>query len=190
MASNPNYFNDVLLDLTERGQLLRREPARQKISEEYGVYSIFIDTPVALPECFNVELNKRATNLLYVGQAQCQSLRTRLIQQDLSGIGNSTFFRGVGAILGYRPESGSLHGKKNQNNYVFTQDDKKKIVDWIDTFIQIRWHVITETNVINDCEKHLINELYPLLNWKHNPRKFKPLEELRKECREIAKSAN
>ena len=186
-------LNNVLHHLTEKAQLMRLEIAKQEVPHKPGLYAIFIDSiddALPLKSPFKEELRERTTNLLYVGKAKRQSLKERLVRQDLSGErGSSTFFRSIGAVLGYKPEYGSLVGKKNKNNYVFTDEDKKIIVNWIDTFIRVRWRE-TETSALDECEKHLIQNLYPLLNLDHNPRKFKPLEILRQECREIARSEN
>ena len=188
MELNTFELDNILRDITEKRPLMQLQLAKQKVPDEYGLYAIFISSTDALPQVFNNELRVRSTKLLYVGRAKKQTLKVRLIEQDLSGKGNSTFFRGIGAVLGYRPKRGSLYGKINQNNYVFTEDDKLKTVNWIDTFIQVRW-CKTEPSVIDVCEKYLIQNLYPLLNEKNNPRKFEPLKILRKECREIATSA-
>ena len=189
MELNPIELNSVLHDLTKKRQLMRLELAKQEVPNKPGLYSIFIDSIDALPprSLFKEKLNERATNLLYVGQSKI-SLEKRLIWQDLSGKkGHSTFFRSIGAVLDYSPERGSLVGKKNQNNYVFTDEDKKEIVNWIETHIRIRWRE-TEPCILDDCEKYLIQILYPLLNLNHNPRKCELLEEIRQECRNIARS--
>ena len=43
-------------------------------------------------------------------------------------------------------------------------------------------------NNIDEIERKLINKLCPLLNDIHNPNKWVILKQLRKECREFAKS--
>ena len=190
MELKRSELNKVLYDLTDEGQLMRPYLAKQKVLDKPGIYSIFLDSIDALPQnsCFALELKNRVTNLLYVGQAKSQSLEKRLILQDLSGRkGHSTFFRSIGSVLGYRPKLGSLVDKKNQQNYVFIDEDKKEIVKWVDTHTQIRWREM-EPCVIDECEKYLIKRLCPLLNLRHNPQEFKPLKNLRDECREIAKS--
>ena len=191
MELNHTELNNVLHDLTKKRQLMRLELAKQKVPYKPGLYSIFIDSIDALPprSPFKEKLKERTTNLLYVGQSKI-SLEKRLIWQDLSGQkGHSTFFRSIGAVLDYRPEQGSLVGKKNPYNYVFTDEDKKEIVNWINTHIRIRWRE-TEPYVLDDCEKYLIQNLYPLLNLKHNPRKCELLEKIRQECIDIARSVN
>ena len=89
--------------------------ARNQVPGVPGYYSIFVDVPDSLPEPFATRLNKKNTSLVYVGIAT-KSLAKRLIEQDLTHKNPSTVFRGLGALLGYRPIRGSLHGKKNQNN--------------------------------------------------------------------------
>ncbi len=182
-------FDNAQFELTEQGPLMKPEQAKQVIPEESGLYSIFIDSPEAFPDNFRQELYERETNLIYLGKAKTQTLGERLIEQDLSGKGPSSFFRSIGAVLGYKPGRGSLVGKSNQNNYVFTAQDKRKIIDWIDCCIRVRWHAIPEAEFIDCCEKHLIKNLCPLLNLNNNPKKFEPLKKLRKECLEIARNA-
>ena len=190
MKSHIELSND-LHHLTEKAQLTKIELAKQEVPHKLGLYAIFIDSiEDALPQRspFKDELKDRTTNLLYVGKAKRQSLKERLVRQDLAGEGgSSTFFRSIGAVLGYKPEFGSLVGKQNNYNYVFTEEDKKKIVNWIDTFIRVRW-IETEVSALDEREKQLIQSLCPLLNLDHNPRKFIPLEILRQECRDIARS--
>src|SRR5947209_2881242 len=73
-------------------------------------YSIFVDTPYSLSSPFDRCLRAKQTCLIYIGVAS-RSLQGRLIEQDLWHRNPSTFFRGIGAILGYRPAVGSLVGK-------------------------------------------------------------------------------
>lgn len=189
MDLNPSELKQILRELTEEGQLMRPHLAKQKIPDKPGLYSIFLDSIDTLPQQspFKEELINRETNLLYVGQAKSQSLKKRLVKQDLSGQeGHSTFFRSIGSVLGFRPKLGSLVDKINKQNYVFIDEDKKEIVNWIDAHIQIRWREV-EPCVIDKCEKYLIQYFCPLLNLKNNPRKFEPLKRLRSECLDIAR---
>ena len=100
-----------------------------------------------------------------MGQSKDQTLKERLFEHDLSGEGTSTFFRNIGAVLGYRPERGTLVGKSNQNNYAFTYEDKIKIVSWIDGNIRVCWRE-TKPCYLDGYEKYLIQKLYPLLKFK------------------------
>jgi hypothetical protein len=150
-----------------------------------GYYSIWIDDPDALPGIYAEYLRGQHTQLIYVGIAS-QSLQKRLIQQDLYHNSPSTFFRGLGAVLGYRPPRGSLVGKKNQNNYKFSGPDTLAIVAWIESHLSVG--VIEEAPTDSRREAGAITQLCPVLNTDHNPRALKELAQLRLECREIARS--
>ena len=53
---------------------------------------------------------------------------------------NRYFFLEVsGAVLGFLPPFGSLIGKNNQNNYKFSDEDKMKIIDWINSNLVVSW---------------------------------------------------
>jgi hypothetical protein len=79
--------------LETTAELIPASILREKIVDEPGFYSIFVDVPDALPEPFNAHLRRKQTNLLYIGIAT-DSLLTRLVDQDLHHQkGPSTFFR-------------------------------------------------------------------------------------------------
>ncbi len=80
-----------------------------------GLYAIRVREPSALPEHFARLSLQRGHDLLYVGIAR-ESLSTRFLGQELRARGHGTFFRSIGAILGYRPMAGSLIGKGNTRN--------------------------------------------------------------------------
>ena len=127
---------------------------------------------------------ERGGQLVYVGKAG-DDLYGRLIEQDLRHRRPSTFFRGLGAVLGYRPPAGSLRGKKNQSNYKFSATDTQSIIDWIDTHLSVNC-VVLAAGTPEQHEPKIIRELTPLLNSKHNPKALRQLAELREECRRIA----
>ncbi len=147
-----------------------------------GYYAIWIKNIQALRDPFKQELTKRSTNLLYIGIAE-HSLTKRLFEEELQHRSPATYYRAIGAILGYRPETGSLIGKKNKNNYKFSKTNTESICEWIDKNISVSFHATIKVNTAT--EKFLIKKYIPLLNWTHNPAKFQPLKILRKECREI-----
>lgn len=149
-----------------------------------GLYCIRIDKPENLPIPFSTHLQNRNHNILYIGIATT-SLRQRL-GQELWAESHGTFFRGVGAVLGYRPPAGSLIHKKNKKNYTFSADDQASIIKWINAHLFINW-VKFDGNFEN-TEAMLIKEYLPLLNTAKNPAKLKELATLRKECREFANS--
>ncbi len=151
-----------------------------------GIYAIFVDNENSLPEPFNSYLSKRKHKCIYVGKAS-KSLFLRLVEEDLYGKSHSTFFRSLGAVLGYRPPKGSLIGKKNQNNYKFNRKDTKEVVKWIEMHLGVSW-IGMSTDKLKLEESRIIKKIRPLFNIKHNPDKLEELEKLRKECRDIATS--
>jgi len=151
-----------------------------------GYYAIFVDEARHLPIPYVDELQRRATTLIYIGIATV-SLRERLVEQDLRHRRPSTFFRGIGPILGYRPPAGSLIGKGNQNNYKFSAADTAAIVKWIDAHLSVNW--AEAEPALEATESSLIRASRPILNTAHNPDPFGELTTLRDECRRIARTA-
>lgn len=151
-----------------------------------GIYCIQIKDKNRLPERFNEILSERNHNILYFGIAK--NLKERL-EQELFAKGHGTFFRSLGALLGYRPEKGSLVGKKNQKNYNyrFPKRDEQKIIKWIINNLAVNW-VELEEDALRSMEKCLIKKHLPLLNLSNNPAKIQIIEESREECIRIAKS--
>ena len=99
----------------------------------------------------------------------------------------ATFFRGIGAILGFLPPKGSLVGKANQNNYKFSPEDTEAIRKWMRQSLLVNW-VPLEPTKIPDTEKALIIKYQPMMNTAHNPNKNNELAAARKRCREYAQS--
>jgi hypothetical protein len=155
------------------------------IEKKEGYYSIWVINTKKMPSLFYKELVKRKTNLLYIGIAS-GSLYKRLFLQELQHRNAATFFRSIGAVLGYRPEPGSLTGKRNQNNYKFNKEHTKAIVEWINDNLEIVFHYGPTNDSVN--EKNLIEKYKPLLNWSHNPEPFMPLKVLKDKCRFIARN--
>jgi len=155
------------------------------VPDNSGLYCIRIKNPENLPKPFNNLLKARDHNIIYIGIAS-KSLSKRFLNQELRANGHGTFFRSIGAVLGYRPVKGSLINKINKRNYTFSATDEKKIIDWININLTINWvefsgaFEIIETGII---QKHL-----PLLNLAKNPSALKQLSDLRAECVRIANS--
>lgn len=166
----------------------RAAQAEQIVPRVPGMYAIFVDAPSLLPDPFASRLNHRATTLIYIGLAS-GSLQTRLVEQDLRHRNPSTFFRGIGAVLGFRPRVGSLVGMKNQKNYRFVPDDTARIIDWINKNLSIRW-LVWDPKTLSSAEKHAIHTHRPLLNTSHNPDPIAELAALRVLCRDIATRAS
>jgi len=176
--------------LDKRGRISAAD-AEEHVPAEPGIYAIFVDRPGALPEPFCARLHEderqEKLNLpIYVGRAS-KSLKKRLANQDLRGKGHSTFFRGIGAVLGKKPRQGSLVEKRNQRNYRFSEEDTEEIIRWIIRHIAIKWMVLDKADS-TALEPGCIARLGPVFNTKHNPRPVAKLAELRRECKEIASS--
>ena len=131
-----DYTISILLE--RKAQDYPAKNAEFIVPKRSGNYSIFIDEPASFPTPFDSLLQQRNTNLIYIGIAS-KSLFKRLVKQDLCHKGPSTFFRGIGPILGFRPPRGSLLNKKNQRNYKFSQQDTRTIIAWINDHLSIRW---------------------------------------------------
>lgn len=159
--------------------------ASARVPNRPGYYAIYVDDATALPSPYSDVLSGSGTRLIYVGIATI-SLNERLVKQDLRHQRPSTFFRGIGAILGYRPPPGSLIGKSNQNNYRFSTSDTAQVVRWINEHLSV--NSIEESPAVATTEKALIRAHRPLINTTHNPDALPALAALRLECRTIART--
>lgn len=148
-----------------------------------GLYSIRIKNIRLLPKPFATILLERGHNILYIGIAS-EDLHKRFLNQELRAQGHGTFFRSMGAVLGYRPQKGSLVGKKNQRNYSFSEADKLKIIEWINENLTVNWIEYVEN--FDALETDLIVKYLPLFNLAKNPMALQILSDLRTECVEIA----
>jgi len=161
--------------------------APQRVPDTPGYYAIFIDEPSKLPKPFRDPLVQKGTTLIYIGIAT-GSLLERLVKQDLLHQKPSTFFRAIGAILGYRPPPGSLAGMKNQHNYRFSVSDTNAIITWIREHLSVNWSETTPA--VAEFEQSLIRKHSPVINTDANPSPVQELAALRYECRIIARTAH
>ena len=153
------------------------------VPDRPGIYCIKIKKTDLLPAYLSVVLKQREHSYLYLGIAT-KSLKVRFLGQELRAKGHGTFFRSIGAVLGYRPVKGSLKDKKNKKNYTFSPKDEQQIIKWINANLLVNW--IEYKGDVEAYEAKLIEDISPLLNIKKNPFVLKELEALRTECREIA----
>jgi hypothetical protein len=153
------------------------------VPDASGIYCIRITDVNKLPSPFNSILKERNHNIIYIGIAS-QSLSKRFLNQELRAKGHGTFFRSIGAVLGYLPPKGSLVEKKNKRNYRFSPEYEQKIIHWINTNIVVNY--VVYSNNLNNTETILINKYKPLLNLTKNPAALEILSRLRKECVNIA----
>ncbi len=159
--------------------------APQDIPETPGLYAIYIKNPNILPEILRNDLTRRNETLLYIGKTE-KSLRERLWGQELHAQRPATFFRTMGAILGFRPAKGSLRNKRNQCNYRFPPKDKALIIQWMEHNLLVNF--IAYSHNLSETEKNLIQEVKPLMNIQHNPQPCEFVIQSREECRRIARS--
>ena len=165
-------------------QLFRRvgDLCESMVPVSPGLYAIRINDVHELPSPFCEELINRQHDLLYIGIAS-KSLRERLWKEELNHTSPATFFRSIGAILGFRPEKGSLYGKKTRN-YKFSEEDTETIIAWIKEHILVNFIIINSN--LKEIETRFIKENKPIVNIDKNPYKMKALRDLRDECLKIA----
>ncbi|MCU0388968.1 MAG: HTH domain-containing protein [Chitinophagaceae bacterium] len=156
--------------------------ADELIPDKPGLYCLRLKSGSRLPEPFQKALEDRKHNIIYIGIAS-QSLHKRLMQ-ELRAKGHGTFFRSLGAVLGFRPEKGSLTDKANKRNYTFSAKDEKTIINWINQHLLVNW--INYEGDFESFETYLIEKYLPLLNLDKNPAALKALSDLRAECVRIA----
>ncbi len=181
-------YPDVVSQLSENAKLVSpREAELSAPRKAHGIYAICIDDARNLPVVFRKGLERKNSRILYVGKAAQQTLHTRLVAQDLRHRKASTFFRGLGAALGFYPPKGSLRSKKNQNNYKFSTEDTEKIIGWIDAHLSVCW-VTMSPDEAQWNEFSLIHEFCPPFNTTHNEDAVEELALLKANCRLIARS--
>lgn len=153
------------------------------IPHNAGLYCIRISDINILPKPFNTFLADRQHNIIYIGIAT-ESLSRRFLNQELRAKGHGTFFRSIGAVLGFRPPKGSLTTKANKRNYKFSTTDEQKIIKWINDNLQVNW--VDFSGDFESLETELITKYRPLINLAKNPSALQLLSDLRKECVQIA----
>lgn len=173
------------MNLLEDGSFRAAGEIDAIVPDEFGVYAIRLRSGAALPEPFQSLLDDRDTGLIYIGQAEKQTLVKRLLGNELRARGNGTFIRSIGAVLGYRPPFGSLAGRARMQNYRFAPADRVFVVEWIDANLEVSWAVLPQHEV-HGMEVALIREHTPLLNLQDNPRALPELAAIRAECRAVA----
>jgi len=183
MGDRKVIAEELIKHLTE-GELISATDAEYRIPNNPGYYAIWVKHPSALPhQYFSVQ---QTPTLLYVG-ITTRSLRKRLFEQDLRHKNSATFFRSLGAVLGFRPPPGSLLGKSNKSNYKFSNADTSAIIEWINTNIGVRFAV--DNSPDKKFERYAISNLKPPFNGTHNPQPLPCLKMLREQCKKIANSS-
>ena len=147
-----------------------------------GLYCIKLRKGIPLPKKFGTV---REDGIIYIGQAS-KSLYQRFWRQELNHRSAATFFRSIGAILGFLPPKGSLYGKETRN-YKFSPEDTEAIKKWMRQSLLVNW-IPFSTEKMDAVEESLIRKYCPLVNIDHNPSASNALKEARKSCVEYAKS--
>jgi hypothetical protein len=174
---------DISKKLFEQGNFHKIGDIDNLVPEEIGLYCIRLAEKAILPEKYQEELDNRKSRIIYIGKAEMKTLRDRFLKQELRAKGHGTFFRSVGAMLGFTPLPGSLKDKRNKKNYKFTKADESKIIDWMNANLEASWIKFDDLFII---EKYLIEMHRPLLNIESNPQKFQNLLNDREKCIKIA----
>ncbi len=157
----------------------------EKVPSVPGIYCIRIKNKDSIPAPFNEHLKKRNHNIIYIGIAT-ESLNTRFLNQELRARGHGTFFRSLGAILGFLPIKGSLKNHSNKRNYKFNKGNESTIINWINTNLVVNW--IEFAGDFENMESYLIRKYLPLINLAKNPVALNEISELRAKCVEYANS--
>ena len=182
----PNIFNRSGSTISLNGQPNLKVSRTKKTTIKQKPILTELSTEIALLEkklMNEKNLKDRNHNIIYIGIAS-QSLSKRFLNQELRAKGHGTFFRSIGAILGYKPAKGSLSTKANKRNYTFPAKDKQTIIEWVNSNLIINWVVFNGD--FETIETDLIQRHLPLLNLAKNPLPLKQLSDLRAECVGIA----
>lgn len=182
--AGPTDLAGIERDLLADASFRRAADIDGDVPDRFGLYAIRVRKVETLPEPFRSIAQARDSRLIYLGEATGQTLRRRFLGNELRGHGHGTFFRSIGAVLGYRPPVGSLVGKANPRNYRFSPADTALIVDWINAHLEVSWTAFADG--IHASEVTLIRKHTPLLNLRDNPRALPELSTLRAECCAIA----
>ena len=153
----------------------------QDILTKKGIYCIRLKDGCYLPEPFQTIHLSREYKYLYIGKSD-STLKDRL-EEEIEHKRPGTFFRNIGALLGYEPIIGHLVGKKNVNNYKFSKQNTDAIIQWLYENVEI---FIKEDKC--DIEKELIRFYSPLINWTYNNNQCYELKLAREKCRKIARN--
>ncbi|MEO6041978.1 MAG: GIY-YIG nuclease family protein [Croceibacterium sp.] len=150
--------------------------AEPVLPDSPGKYAFFVEDLAHLPETFARDAHSRPDpRLIYIGKADV-SLKQRVWWEECQHRRPGTFFRSVGAMLGFKSPSGG-------RNYEFKPGDKQLVIEWIARNLRVAWKEGQFPSSHFDSEQALIRNFTPLLNLQGNPRKFEELSKLRAICR-------
>jgi len=176
-----NKYKKYAEQLMDESHFVSVDEGISNSPECYGIYCIRINNVDILPDECKKTLNERQHNILYIGVAT--NLKQRLMQ-ELYAVGHGTFFRSIGAVLGFLPPQGSLSDKKNKYNYKFSSVDNETIIRIMKENFIINYIKTATRN--EELEKKLIEQYKPIINIENNPNKLEFVEKKRIFCREVA----
>lgn len=153
------------------------------VPDKSGIYCIkLVEKEPEIQELGEI----KEDGIIYIGIAS-KSLRKRLWEEELNHKRAATFFRSVGAALGFLPPKGSLKEKANKKNYEFSDSDTEKIISWIKSKLKVNFIEFPAAE-LHKMEKKLIQQYRPLMNILSNPAPSEKLKGARKRCVEWANS--
>ena len=180
-----NNYNDTTTESIEKNLIsgaflgVNELNNGEKVPEIPGLYCIKLKEGAKFPTDYG-KIQK--DGIIYIGIAS-KSLKERLWEEELNHQRPATFFRSIGAMLGFLPPKGSLIGKKNTRNYKFSIEDTEKIKTWMNQSLLVSFVQLKESKEkIEEIEKLLIKKFSPLVNIEHNENKSKALIEARAKC--------
>ncbi len=179
--ANPGLASKVLLNPKNSKLAKFADPI---VPDLPGIYIVRIQNIHQLPKAFTLVLEERKHNLLYVGIAS-ESLQKQFLAQELRGVGEGSFFRSLGAILGFLPPKGSL--KSDSIKFSFSDAHRLKIIDWINANLRVNWVCLDDG--WEQLEAQLILDERPLVNISKNPESLKTIKALREMCVETARAS-
>lgn len=182
-AVMPINYQDIEGKLVRATFIPVYEVNADKVPATPGIYCIKLRKGIPLPAKFG---EVRKDGIIYIGQAS-KSLKERLWDEELNHKRPATFFRSIGAMLGYLPPKGSLVGKKNTKNYTFSEKDTESIRKWMRQSLLVNF-IVLEPAMIDDTEIALIEKYCPLVNIEHNPLASSELKAARAKCVAYANS--
>lgn len=157
-------------------------PQKRNLKEP-GLYCIKLKEGATLPSPYNDFVKHH--RIIYIGQASTNSsLYKRFWKQELNAQGHGTFFRSIGATLGFLPPSNSL---EKGRNYKFSNVDEENIKEWLQNNTIVNCITCNDQNLIDKKEEELIKTYKPLLNISHNPEKLEILSKAREHCVNVAR---
>lgn len=152
----------------------------------HGIYVIWVNSFSALPHPAQGYQRSTAAlqDLVYIGIAERQTIGERLLQNDLLGVGNSTFFRSVGVCLDRWPPAKSI--PLSSSNYFFVEPDLSYIRKWVEANLRANYVTEVPPDRLGCVEKHLIEQYRPFFNYNHNPMRSPNLRSLKRRALAIA----